>query len=114
MKVSKILLVGFASIALSVTAVASELKDKMFSVDFVQQAKVVQSSVSLEPATDFIDVTPLVDQVTGFNGVTIADYGGELYVEADKIASVDSELYVYIANVTKMQNQNFERMSVNL
>ncbi len=110
MKISKVLLVGFASMALSCSAIASAIKDKVFDVAFVELAKVMQlkalPEVSVQPTESTIDVIKYIN----VNSIEIFDYGGDVVLQVNSIKLACRELNVLVANFAKVQNQNFERM----
>ena len=110
MKISKVLLVGFASMALSCSAIASAIKDKVFDVSFVEPAKVVQLKAYPELSEQPSEVVEVFNHEAILNSILIHDYGGdvELQVNSNKLAYRESN--VLVANFAKVQNQNFERM----
>jgi hypothetical protein len=110
MKISKVLLVSFASMALSCSAIASAIKDKVFDVGFVEPAKVMQLKALPEVPVQPIKATIDVIKYISVNGIEIFDCGGdvELQVNSNKLAYRESN--VLVSNFAKVQNQNFERM----
>lgn len=107
MKMSKILIMGVIGVSLSMSAIASTLKDKGFDVTFAEPAKVMQLNAMPELLIKPSEILTVFIDHANVNNIMITDYGEiDLQVNSNKLAYRESN--VLIANFAKVQNQNFE------
>lgn len=99
MKISKVLLIGFASMALSCFAIAESI---VIDVGFVESAPAVQKEMlTTQPNEVFMVSVHQVDV-----DILIHDYGPGTGLTFN--SNLESNMLT--ANLAKEQNQNFERM----
>lgn len=115
MKVSKILILGLVGASLSVTALASSIKDKLVDVGFAvvsDPAKVLQLKAMPELSTKPAESLTVFIERANVNNILITDYGGDIDLQVNNTKLAYRESNALVANFAKVQNQNFERMQL--
>lgn len=108
MKMSKRILIGIIGMSLSVSALASEFKDKVFKASFVEPAKIVQLKSVPELATKPVEVVNVFANHVDVNSVVISDYGAEQPRQVNRNKLTYRESNVFVANFAVESNKNFE------
>ena len=111
MKRMKVLLVCMSCMISS--SLVQALESKGFDVE-LNKPIVQPLNVSLDVVQQPVESFTTKLSYYNVNSILIYDYGGdiELQVNSNKLAYKESN--VFPANFAKVQNQNFERMQINL